>query len=60
MIIKPKMLDADKKYKFYEMPNGKTVIFEYDENKIGQITLEAMDLLMEMIGAKEITDDSNT
>ena len=60
MIIEPKVLDADKEYKFYEMPNGKTVIFEYDENKIGQITLEAMDALMEMIGAEEIVDDSNT
>lgn len=46
--------------KEYLMPNGKTVAFEYDENRIGKITLEAMDRLMEMIGAKEIDDDSNT
>lgn len=43
--------------KFYEMPNGKTVIFEYNEYGIGKITIEAMDRLMEMIGAKEIDDD---
>lgn len=42
--------------KEYLMPNGKTVAFEYDENGIGKITIEAMDSLMEMIGAKE-TDD---
>lgn len=43
--------------KFYEMPNGKTVIFEYNEYGIGKITIEAMDVLMEMIGAKEIIDE---
>lgn len=46
--------------KKYSMPNGKTVIFEYDEYGIGKITIEAMDMLMEMVGAKEIDDDSNT
>lgn len=46
--------------KEYLMPNGKTVAFEYDENGIGKITVEAMDMLMEMIGAKEIENDSNT
>lgn len=43
--------------KFYEIPNGKTVIFEYNEYGIGKITIEAMDRLMEMIGAKEIIDE---
>lgn len=43
--------------KKYEMPNGKYVIFEYDENRIGKITVEAMDRLMDMIGAKEIVDN---
>lgn len=38
--------------KVYEMPNGKTAIFEYDENGIGKITIEAIDVLMEMCGAK--------
>ena len=46
--------------KKYEMPNGKYVMFEYDENRIVKITLEAMDVLMDMAGAKEIEDDSNT
>lgn len=43
--------------KYYEMPNGKYTIFEYDENGIGKITVEAMDRLMEMIGEKEIVDE---
>ncbi len=46
--------------KKYEMPNGKTVAFEYDAYGIGKITVQAMDALMEMAGAKEIEDDSNT
>lgn len=46
--------------KIYEMPNGKTATFEFDENGIGKITIEAMDRLMEMIGAKEVSNDSNT
>ena len=46
--------------KEYKLPNGKTAVFEYDINGVGKITLEAMDKLMEMIGAKEIEDDSNT
>lgn len=47
--------------KEYKLPNGKTAVFEYDEYGIGKITIEAMDVLMEMIGAKEIVDDnSNT
>lgn len=43
--------------KKYEMPNGKVVVFEYDAYRIGKITVEAMDVLMEMIGAKEIEDN---
>lgn len=43
--------------KKYEMPNGKIAVFEFDENGVGKITLEAMDMLMEMVGAKEIDDN---
>lgn len=46
--------------KEYKLPNGKTAVFEYDINGVGKITLEAMDMLMEIAGAKEIEDDSNT
>ena len=35
--------------KMYEMPNDKYIIFAFDENGIGKITLEAMDRMMEMI-----------
>lgn len=45
------------KVKKYEMPNGRYVIFEYDEYGVGKITIEAMDVLMEMAGAKEIDDN---
>lgn len=43
--------------KKYEMPNGKVVVFEYDAYRVGKITVEAMDALMELAGAKEIDDD---
>ena len=43
--------------KKYEMPDGRTAVFEYDENGIGKITIETMDMLMEMAGAKE-TDNN--
>lgn len=43
--------------KKYEMPNGKEVTFEYDAYRIGKISVEAMDRLMEMVGAKEIDDN---
>lgn len=43
--------------KNYEMPNGKIVAFEYDAYGIGKITVEVMDRLMEMIGAKEIENE---
>lgn len=49
--------------KKYEMPNGKEVAFEYfeyDAYGIGRISVETLDALMEMIGAKEIENDSNT
>ncbi len=52
--------NTDRGVKFYEMPNGKTAVFEFDENGIGKITVEAMDALMELAGAKEIENDSNT
>ena len=32
--------------KEYKLPNGKTAVFEYDDNGIGKITLEAMDYLL--------------
>lgn len=32
--------------KEYKLPNGKTAVFEYDENGVGKITLECMDMLM--------------
>ena len=35
--------------KEYELPNGRKAIFEFDENGVGKITLEAMDMLMELI-----------
>lgn len=57
MGVTVKWIEGAKKY---EMPNGKEVVFEYDAFGIGKITVEAMDVLMEMAGAKEIEDDSNT
>lgn len=38
--------------KMYKLPNGKTAIFDYDENGIGQVTVEAMDSIMDMLGAE--------
>lgn len=35
--------------KEYKFSDGRTAVFEYDENGIGQITLECMDVLMDMI-----------
>lgn len=35
--------------KEYKLPNGKTAVFEYDDNGVGRITLEAMDTLIGMI-----------
>lgn len=39
--------------KIYEMPNDKYIIFAFDENGIGKITLEAMDALMELLEEKD-------
>ena len=33
-------------FKEYEMPDGRKAVFEYDENGVGKITLECMDMLM--------------
>lgn len=44
----------------YEMSDGMRVFFNYDENGVVNVTVEVMYMLMEMIGAKEIVDDSNT
>ena len=35
--------------KEYELPNGRKAVFEFDENGVGKITLEAMDMLMGLI-----------
>lgn len=35
--------------KEYKLPNGKTAVFEYDDNGVGRITLEAMDTLIGMM-----------
>lgn len=35
--------------KKYDLPNGKTAVFCYDDNGVGRVTLEAMDALMEML-----------
>lgn len=37
--------------KEYKLQNGKTAVFEYDDNGIGRITLEAMDTLIGMMRA---------
>ena len=34
------------KFKEYEMPDGRKAVFEYDENGVGKITLEPMDMLI--------------
>jgi hypothetical protein len=38
--------------KIYKLPNGKTVVFDYDENGVGKVTVEALDSIMDMLGAK--------
>lgn len=35
--------------KEYRLPDGRKITFPYDENRIGKVSLEAMDALMEMI-----------
>ena len=42
--------------KEYKLPNGKTGAFEYDENRVGKITLEAMDILMDSMGVINALD----
>lgn len=37
--------------KEYELPDGRKAVFKFDENGVGKITLEAMDLLMGLIKA---------
>lgn len=39
--------------KKYEMPDGRTAVFEYDENGIGKITIEAMDRIVELLNEKD-------
>ena len=41
--------ENDMGVKEYELPNGRKAVFEFDENGVGKITLEAMDLLMGMV-----------
>jgi len=50
--------------KEYKLKNGRKAVFEFDENgvgkitiEVGKITIEAMDRMMELIGAKEIEDN---
>lgn len=38
--------------KKYELSDGRKAIFEFDENGIGKITVEAMDMLMELVRAE--------
>lgn len=38
--------------KMYKLPNGTTAVFDYDENGVGKVTVEAMDSIMGMIGAE--------
>lgn len=40
--------------KEYELPNGRKAVFEFDENGIGKITLEAMDYLMGLINTDSV------
>ena len=40
--------------KEYTLPDGRTVVFWYDENQVGQITLKAMNMLISMIKEKGI------
>ena len=40
--------------KEYTLSDGRTVVFWYDENQLGQITLEAMNMLIGMIKEKWI------
>ena len=44
--------ENDMGVKEYELPNGRKVAFEFDENGVGKITVEAMDRLMELVGAE--------
>lgn len=39
--------------KKYEMPDGKIAVFEYDAYGIGQITVEAMDRIVELLEEKD-------
>ena len=41
------------KFKEYEMPDGRKAVFEYDENGVGKITLECIDMLMGLINDRK-------
>ena len=47
------------KFKEYEMPDGKKAAFEYDENGVGKITLECMDMLMGLINDRKTEPTQN-
>ena len=47
------------KFKEYEMPDGKKAVFEYDENGVGKITLECMDMLMGLINDRKTEPTSS-
>lgn len=44
--------------KEYELPSGKKVAFSYNEYGIIEISVQLMDMLMELIEAKELTNGS--
>lgn len=48
------------KSKEYEMPDGKKAVFEYDDNGVGKITLECMDMLMGLINDRKTEPQTNT
>lgn len=50
MVLEQK--ENDMRTKIYKLPNGKTVIFDHDENGVGKVTAEAMDSIMDMLGAE--------
>lgn len=39
--------------KEYKLKNGRKAVFEFDENGIGKITVEAMDRMMELLAEKD-------
>ena len=44
----------------YTLSDGTKVVFEYDHNGIGKITLESMDILMSLLKATVDEDEPQT